>query len=148
MKQLILSIFLLVFAGSVLAQSVGDVTTGGTTRIYVKTNFTTSTADTTNYFDISKYSDVGFIYQSTDSAAFDIYFDGRNNLITAVTTTYADSLVTTSNTGSQTSTVIKSTTLNRLPNETQVRMRVIARNTGQGTTSGRTLKGYLVFKQP
>lgn len=117
-------------------------------QVYNKTNYTSTTADTTSYIPIPFFSELGFVVQSTDSAGVDVYFDGKNSGVAAVVTTYADSLVTTNNAGSFTSVVIKSPTLNRLPNENLVRFRVISRSSSAGTTAGRTLRIYRVSKSP
>lgn len=116
--------------------------------IYSKTNYTGTTLDTTAYLPIPFYSELGYLIVSTDSAVFDVYFDGKNSSQSGVTTTYADSLKTTVNAGAAASILIKGPGTWRLPNENLIRFRVAARVTGNGTTAGRTLKIYRTSKAP
>ena len=119
------------------------------------TNFTAASDDTTGYVgggtvlgaDVLGASEVYLITATTDSAAVDVTFQGKNSFVTSFTASYADSVVTTSNTGATSVITLKSPTLNRLAGCTEFKIANIFRATGQGTTAGRTYKQYLMVKR-
>ena len=118
----------------------------------------TTTHDTTGYVTTSDpvlgadfyaaCSEVFLVGVSTDSASFDVNVIGRNSYLTTVTTTYADSFNTTSNTGTFKVITLKDATLDRLAGCTQFKFGATARATLNGTTSGRTLKWYVMWIRP
>lgn len=124
--------------------------------MYTKLNYTNATLDTTTWIDIEPYDEIAFLLRSTDSAAFDVYFDGRNSYFpnTRGYTTYTDSVTVVDtvsggqNTGERRNILIKTTTLNRLnqPGNNQVRIRLDHRAAGAGTTSGRYFYVELIKK--
>lgn len=128
--------------------SLSNPVVTSTDRVYQKVNFTTATAETTNYISVRDMGEWGLIYEATDSVGVDFVVTGRNSVVQAITTTFADSLVGTSNTSNTASRVFKSETVNTFPNEDQIKISVIARGSGQGTTSGRALKIWMYYKKP
>lgn len=123
---------------------------------YDKTNYSSSTNDTTAWFMVEPFRELAAVLQSTDSANADFYFQARNSAFinTLQYTTFQDSLKladSTSgsanmNTGGIRNTLLKTTTLNRLlqPGNNQVRIVVIPRATLNGTTTGRRLKVWMI----
>lgn len=119
------------------------------------TNFTATSDDTSGYFTINVPGwasdpllcpDVRLIGVATDSISADVYVLGRNGtLTTAITASYADSIVGTSNTSNTTVIVLKAQGTDRLSGCTQFKVGTVFRATGQGTTSGRTMKWYLEY---
>lgn len=149
-----------------VAHSQGKIGSGGTvgsskswtiSNVYTKTNFTTALLDTTNWFTIEPNTELAFIFRSTDSAAVDVYIDGRNSFYGNVNgyVTYSDSLTVVDtvaggqNVGETRKVLIKTTTLNRLnsPANNQCRLRVDHRASGAGTTSGRQLNIDIIKEQ-
>ncbi len=129
--------------------------------VYTRTTFTNATLDTTTWFSVEPTRDVSFLVISTDSAALDIYVDGRNSFKTNTLAyvTYADSLTLADSASGFTATntsglirkvLLKTTTLNRLnqPANDEARLRVDHRASGAGTTSGRTITIYAVRNRP
>lgn len=119
-----------------------------------KVNYTNATSDTTGWITVEPYRELAAILQSTDSAVADVYFDARNSfqINTNQFTTYADSLKLAdsvaggANVGEARNILLKTTTLNRLlqPGNNQIRIRVARRAAGNGTTTGRNLRVWLI----
>lgn len=112
------------------------------------TTFTATSDDTTSYFSIKDAAKLGFIIYSTDSCAVDLYFLGRNSAYNTYTASYADSLVTESNTGAATAVTISGTTLDRLALCDEMAIGYVFRATGQGTTAGRIFRIIKQTKTP
>lgn len=71
-----------------------------------------------------------------DSMAADVYVDYKLRGSTTWTQAYADSLITTTDTGTKSEIVIRSTTLDRLGKiDCELRIRVVHRAAGAGTTT-------------
>lgn len=79
----------------------------------------------------------------TDSCAADVYVIGTNEHVTGITTTYTDSIVSTSNTGSFKVITLKGPSTDQLAGCTQVKVGTVFRATGNGFTAGRSLKWYV-----
>lgn len=115
------------------------------------TNFTATSDDTSGYLAIGGFPDiltsreVILIAVATDSVATDLQFIGRNRTLTSVTESHTagDSLVGTSNTSNIFRIVIKDAATNLLEGLDEFRVGNVFRASGQGTTTGRTLKFYL-----
>lgn len=162
MKKIIFTLgLLLLFTATMYAQS-GIL---GTQRSYLEraklektyTNFTATSDDTSGWFTASEpaftadycyFPVVYLIGVSTDSVNSDVYVIGRNSFLTTVTTTYADSFNTTSNTGTFKVIPIRSSEYDNLPGCTQFKVGTVFRATLNGTTSGRYLKWYLSYYKP
>lgn len=163
MKKLLLLVLMLsavnVFAQDHSKLNATQTTVGAGRASLFKsyTNFTATSDDTTGYVTVSVPGwtsdallcrEVRLIIVATDSIADDIYVIGRNSYNTNITSTYADSLVGTSNSLNTAVITLKSSTLDRMPGCTQFRVGNVFRATGQGTTSGRTLKCYIMYIAP
>lgn len=159
MTKYILFLFL-VMVSYTFSQSIS---TGGTvgsnhyfnqTAATTKLNYTNSTSDTTGWITVESFRELCAIITSTDSAVADVFFDARNSfqINTNAFTTYADSIKLAdsvaggNNVGEARNVLLKTTTLNRLnqPANNQIRIRVARRSSGNGTTSGRNLRVWLV----
>jgi len=122
------------------------------------TNYTGSTADTTGFIKLSEpvlgadfllWNKVYLIGVATDSVAADVYVIGRNGrLTTQITKTYADSIKGTSNTLNTVVILVEGFATDRLPGCTQVRVGTVFRGSGNGTTTGRTMKWYFCAYKP
>jgi hypothetical protein len=119
--------------------------------------FTATSDDTTGYVTINI---PGFVADpllcplvrlvgiATDSVAADVYVLGRNRNLTAFTASYADSIVGTSNTSNTTVITLRAHGTDRLAGCTQFKVGTVFRATGQGTTAGRSLKWYIMYRLP
>lgn len=155
MKKLILFLALILAALPVFAQSVEndawDVVRVDAWNFKTYTNFTASSDDTSGYIAIGSIPDilasreVIFIAVATDSVATDLSFQGRNRTLTSVTESHTggDSLVGTSNTSNIFRIVIKDAATNLLEGLDEFKVGSVFRASGNGTTTGRTLKFYL-----
>lgn len=154
MKQIALFLALM-FAMPVIAQEITrdgyGVAAIDAWNFKTHTNYTASSDDTTGYIAVGGFPDiltsreVVLIVVSTDSAAVDFQLIGRNRTLTGVTESHTtgDSLVTTSNTGSFARIVIKDAATNLLEGLDEFKLGTVFRASGNGTTTGRTLKSYL-----
>lgn len=162
MKKLIL-LALMLF--SVEAYSQGALRANMTTAVGSRarlektyTNFTATSDDTSGYFTIDVpgwtsdplfCSQVVLLGVATDSVAADVNVIGRNGSLTSdITVSYADSIVGTSNTSNTSTIILRNSTTNRLNGCTQFKVGTVFRATGQGTTTGRTMKWYLLYVFP
>lgn len=114
-----------------------------------------TTGDTTGYVTINLpgwtsdpllTSVVYLINVATDSIAADCSVQGRNGTLTSVTSTYVDSLVGTSNTSNIKVITLKDNATNRLAGCTQFKVGTVFRASGNGTTTGRSSKWYIMYK--
>lgn len=116
------------------------------------TNFTSTSDDSTGYINLSTGSlgtkvglcrEVYLILVATDSIAADLTVRMRNGTLTSLTTTYADSIIGTSNTSNVKIITIKNALTNRLTIYDEFKLITDIRASGTGTTTGRTYKQYL-----
>lgn len=148
-------VLMLVVAGFALSQSQGSNNFQAQNAFLFKTYspFTATSDDTTGIVSVSPplsadvllAREVRLLGVCTDSLAADVYVIGYNRTQTAVTTTYTDSLVTTSNTGTFKVIDLRAPGVNRLAGCTEFKVGTVFRATGQGTTTGRTMKWYLLW---
>lgn len=115
------------------------------------TTFTASSDDTTGFITspvpdlLQSGGEVIIEFVATDSVSADLYFIGSNSLLTGITETYADSLIGTSNTSNVGRIVLKDAATNRLEGLDRFKIGVVFRASGNGTTTGRTLKTYVWY---
>ena len=158
MKKILFVALMLLGTGVVFSQDIGgaDVFLANRAMLFkTYTTFTATSDDTTGFIslttdpilktDVLLARLVYLLGVATDSIASDVYCNGTNQSQTGFTTTYADSLVGTSNTANRVVITLKSYTIDRLAGSTQLKVGTVFRATGQGTTAGRTLKWYLLW---
>lgn len=156
MRKILFVALMLLGTGVVLAQDIGGSNAFLANRAMLfktYTNFTATSDDTTGFISLTTdpilKTDVLFARQvillgvATDSISADVYCNGTNQSQTGFTTTYADSLIGTSNSANRVVITLRSSTVDRLTGSTQLKVGTVFRASGQGTTSGRTLKWYL-----
>lgn len=168
MKKIIMALLLVLMVSVGLAQNTSQLPgsnapTAERARLFKTYNPYTATSDDTTGFvtvnlpgwgsDPLLCSEVRLILVSTDSIAADIYVIGRNGTLTTPTVVYADSIVasdslTTMNAGSRKIITLRSSATDRLAGCTQFKVGTVFRATGQGTTTGRTAKWYILYKYP
>ncbi len=164
MKTMIVAFLLMLTVTVGLAQNTSQLNAGQTTptaerwRLFkTYSPFTATSDDTTGWVTINLpgwtsdpllCSEVAIIGVATDSIAADVYVIGRNSTQTSTTVTYADSLVGTSNSDNRTTIVLKSSTLNRLAGCTQFKVGTVFRASGNGTTTGRTMRWGIYYRYP
>lgn len=164
MKKLLLLILILTVVGVSFSQDGSKMNANNQPVVYGRayqfkayTNYTATSDDTTGYVTISVpgwttvplgCSIVRLLCVATDSIADDIYVVGRNDYVTSITSTYADSLVGTSNTLNTAVITLRAHGVDRMPGCTQFKVGNVFRATGQGTTTGRTYKMYIQYKFP
>lgn len=89
------------------------------------------------FYDFGAFGRLDILLHSRDSAAADVYFDTRPYDGSWTNSVYADSLVTTTNTGTYKLIALRNATADNVPGVLrQMRMRVVWRAAGNGVTSG------------
>lgn len=126
-------LFLIVlFAGVVVAQSVFQRLQYASNKTYAADQ-----ADTSRAFQLGSYSIVSLYYVTKDSAEADVYVDTKPTDGTSWTNAYADSVKTTSNTGTIQEIQIRNNTVERATGFGDYRVRTEFRSTGQGTSTAK-----------
>lgn len=161
MKLLLSLGLMLLVVGTVFSQ--GDIQgnqlfLGSSAQLFkTYTTFTATSDDTTGYLSLQidpvlktqilLASEVRLLGVGTDSVAADVYVIGRNKTLTGITATYADSIVGTSNTSNTKVINLRTPDTDLLDGCTEIKVGTVFRATGQGTTAGRTLKWYLLWRR-
>ena len=157
MKKIIVAILLL-FPAIVFSQELnaGDAWRGERGKLFKSYAPFTATSDDTSGFvtidipglvsDPLMCSEVRLLGVATDSISADVYVNGTNRKITSITASYSDSIIGTSNTLNIVVISIKANGLDRIPGCTEFKVGTVFRATGNGTTSGRTMKWYVMYK--
>ena len=159
MKQLVILLGLILFASPIFAQDIGGDGSFRANKAQLfktYTNYTATSDDTSAYItivppigsDVLLCRELRLIAVSTDSIVADVNVLGINGYLSSMPiAAYTDSIVASDSlatlaAGSKKIITIKGTALDRLIGATQVRVGTVFRATGQGTTTGRTLKWY------
>jgi len=108
------------------------------------TAYMTFNLDPTLTTRIGQAREVVLLARWTDSLTADLTFTMRNASITGHTTTYADSIISTSNTGGYKAIVFKDAATNLMAGGyDELKVQTVHRAAGAGTTASRYLKWYL-----
>ena len=164
---LLVAIILVLIPTSLLAQNTSQLNAGqvGPTseraRLFkTYTDYLSTSDDTTGFVTINVpawtsdpllCSEVVLLALATDSVNADVNVIGRNGTLTSVTNTYVDSITIASNTGGTKAIVLRNNATERFTSaETQIKVGTVFRNAASdlGTTTGRTLKWYIMYVFP
>ena len=95
-----------------------------------------TTAGVSTGYKLGGASAISLTITPLDSMAADVYVDYKLRSSTTWVTAYADSVITSSNTGTKSEIIIRSSTLDRLGKiDCDLRVRVAHRSAGSGTTT-------------
>ena len=140
--------------GAFVADDAMLVSPSHSTSTGFVTNFTSTSDDSSAYITASNGGigtkiglcrEVYLVAVATDSVAIDVTLRLRNASLTTQTTTYTDSVVGTSNTNNIKIITLKNASTNRLTFYDEVKWIADYRASGNGTTTGRTMKWYLWY---